>query len=75
MISKEVLKSIIIEGQEILDEITAIPRAAEIEQNARYVFVGIRQSGKSYMQYLQAKRLISEGHSVKEISCLPKVWN
>lgn len=67
MISKEVLKSIIIEGQEILHEITAIPRAAEIEQNARYVFVGIRQSGKSYMQYLQAKRLISEGHSVNEM--------
>lgn len=67
MISKEILKSIIIEGQEILDEISAIPRTAEIEQNARYVFVGIRQSGKSYMQYLQAKRLISEGHSVKEM--------
>lgn len=67
MISKEVLKSIIIEGQEILDEISAIPRVAEIEQNARYVFVGIRQSGKSYMQYLQAKRLISEGHHVNEM--------
>lgn len=67
MISKETLKSIIIEGQEILGEITAIPRSAEIEQNARYVFVGIRQSGKSYMQYLQAKRLINEGHNVKEM--------
>lgn len=67
MITQEVLKSIIIEGQEILDQIIAIPRAAEIEQNARYVFVGIRQSGKSYMQYLQAKRLISEGHNVKEM--------
>lgn len=67
MITTEVLRSIIIEGQEILDQITAIPRAAEIERDARYVFVGIRQSGKSYMQYLQAKRLINEGHSVKEM--------
>ncbi|MDO4335489.1 MAG: ATP-binding protein [Bacteroidales bacterium] len=67
MITQEILKSIIIEGQEILSDITAIPREAELEPNARYVFVGIRQSGKSYMQYLQAKRLIREGHSVKEM--------
>lgn len=67
MISKEVLKSIIIEGQEIIGEITAVPRAVELEQHARYVFVGIRQSGKSYMLYLQAQRLVKEGHSVREM--------
>lgn len=67
MISQEVIKSIIIEGQELLNEISAIPRSAIIERDARYVFVGVRQSGKSYMQYLQAKRLISEGHDVKEM--------
>lgn len=67
MISREILKSIIVEGQEMLEEITAIPRAAEIEPHARYVFVGIRQSGKSYMMYLQAKRLIKEGHNIKEM--------
>lgn len=67
MISQEVLKSIIIEGHEIIAEISAIPRAMELEQQARYVFVGIRQSGKSYMLYLQAQRLIKEGHSPEEM--------
>lgn len=67
MISQEILKAIIIEGQELIAEISAIPRALELEQQARYVFVGIRQSGKSYMLYLQAQRLINEGHSVNEM--------
>lgn len=67
MVSQEVLKSIIIEGQEILAEITAVPRSAELEPLARYVFVGIRQSGKSYMMYLQAQRLIKEGHDAREM--------
>lgn len=67
MISQEILKSIIIEEQELLTEIVAIPRASHLEANARYVFVGIRQSGKSYHLYLEAQRLIREGHSVKEM--------
>lgn len=51
----------------MLAEIYAIPRQAVIEPQARYVFVGIRQSGKSYMLYLQAQRLIREGHDAKEM--------
>lgn len=67
MISGEILKSIIIEGQEMLSEIEAVPRAVELESQARYVFVGIRQAGKSYMLYLRAKQLINDGHDIKEI--------
>lgn len=63
----ETLKSIIIEGQELLTDIEPIPREIEIEPNSRYVFVGIRQAGKSYMLYLRALQLISEGHSIKEM--------
>lgn len=33
MVSQEIIKSIIIEGQEMLSEISAIPRAADIEPN------------------------------------------
>lgn len=61
------LKSIIIEGQEILSEIKPVPRNMDLEPNARYVFVGIRQAGKSYMLYLQALELIEEGHDLKEM--------
>lgn len=63
----DTLKSIIIEGQELLSEIKPIPREYSLEPNARYVFVGIRQAGKSYMLYLRALQLIEEGHDLKEM--------
>ena len=63
----ETLKAIIIEGQELLEELEPISRDTELEDQARYVFVGIRQSGKSYMLYLRALHLIACGHSKKEM--------
>ncbi|MDE7376168.1 MAG: ATP-binding protein [Muribaculaceae bacterium] len=61
------LKAIIIEGQELLSEVKPVPRAMTLEPNGRYVFVGIRQAGKSYMLYLRALQLISEGHDLKKM--------
>lgn len=63
----ETIKSIIVEGQELLSDITPVSRSMELEPNARYVFVGIRQAGKSYMLYLRALKLIEEGHDVREM--------
>ncbi len=63
----ETLKSIIIEGQELLEEINAVPRSFKFEEWARYVFVGVRQAGKSYLLYLRAKQLIAQGHSKEEL--------
>lgn len=63
----ETLKSIIIEGQDLLTDITPLPRALSLEERARYVFVGVRQAGKSYMLYLRALKLIAEGHDIKEM--------
>ncbi|MDE6299312.1 MAG: ATP-binding protein [Muribaculaceae bacterium] len=67
MVNKEILKSIIIEGQELLNELTVISREFHFEDHARYVFVGVRQAGKSYLLYLRALRLIAEGHDVREM--------
>ena len=63
----ETLKSIIIEGQELLSELQPVTRSYPLEDKARYVFVGIRQSGKSYMLYLLALQLIAEGHDIREM--------
>lgn len=63
----EILKTIIVEGQELLSEINPLPRESELEDSARYVFVGIRQAGKSYMLYLRALKLMAEGHDRKEM--------
>ncbi|MDE5850155.1 MAG: ATP-binding protein [Muribaculaceae bacterium] len=63
----ETIKSIIIEGQELLTELHPVARNYSFEEKARYVFVGIRQSGKSYMMYLRALQLIAEGHDIREM--------
>lgn len=67
MINKDILKSIIIEGQELLGELTIINREIDFEPNGRYVFVGIRQSGKSFLMYDRARQLIAEGHLLEEM--------
>ena len=64
---QEVLKAIIVEGQEILEEIRVVPRAFKFEEAARYVFVGIRQAGKSYLLYLRALQLLEAGHDIREM--------
>lgn len=63
----ETFKSIIIEGQELLMDLQPTPRKYPLEEQARYVFVGIRQSGKSYMLYLRALKMIAEGHDIREM--------
>lgn len=63
----EIIKNIIIEGQELISQIDPIPRCLSLETNARYVFVGVRQSGKSYLLYIRAQQLIKEGHDPREM--------
>lgn len=65
--NKDVFKTLIIEGQEELQEVELYKRPFEFEEQGRYVLVGIRQAGKSYLLYQRAKHLIEQGHSVKEL--------
>lgn len=65
--NREIIKSIIIEGQELLEELTPVKRAFNFEDEGRYVFVGVRQAGKSYLLYLRALQLISKGHKLQEM--------
>lgn len=63
----ETIKSIIKEGQDLLPEIKLVPRKFEFEKMARYVFVGVRQAGKSYLLYLRANQLLAEGMKLQEM--------
>ena len=63
----EVIKSIIIEGQELLEELKPVERAFKFENEGRYVLVGVRQAGKSFLLYLRVKQLIAEGHKLQEM--------
>ena len=64
---EQVLKHIISEGQDLLQRVTFYPRPMRWEAAGRYVLVGIRQAGKSYMLYQRARQLMAEGHDVREM--------
>lgn len=65
--NKDVFRTLIIEGQEELQEVDLYQRPFEFEEEGRYVLVGIRQAGKSYLLYQRARQLIQQGHNVKEM--------
>ena len=65
--NKDVFKTLIIEGQEELQEVELYERPFEFEEEGRYVLVGIRQAGKSYLLYQFARQLMQQGYSVKEM--------
>lgn len=64
---KEIFKQLIKEGQDEIRNVELYERTFEFEEFGRYVLVGIRQAGKSYLLYQRAKKLLKEGHDIKEI--------
>lgn len=64
-IAKETFRSLIREGQELIGDVKLYDRPFEFEDNGRYVFVGVRQAGKSYMLYKRAKQLLAEGYPLE----------
>ncbi len=64
---KEVFKTLIKEGQDEIQEIELYQRPFDFEEQGRYVLVGIRQAGKSYLLYQRAKQFLANGHDIKEI--------
>lgn len=65
--NKEVFKTLIKEGQEEIRDIELYQRPFCFEKMGRYVLVGIRQAGKSYLLYQRAKQFLAEGHDIREI--------
>lgn len=66
-IGKDIFRSLIREGQESIKNVELYERPFEFEPNGRYVLVGTRQAGKSYMLFMRARQLMAQGHSVEEI--------
>ena len=65
--NRDVFRTLIIEGQEELQDVELYQRPFEFEEQGRYVLVGIRQAGKSYLLYQRARQLMQQGHSVREM--------
>lgn len=67
MIDKELIRSIISEGYEYIPSIDIVPRNVVLEPAGNYVFVGVRQAGKSYTLYQQMQRKLGEGVPVEDL--------
>lgn len=64
---KEIISSIIREGQDYIPKIELYERPFEFEEHGNYVFVGVRQCGKSYMLYQRIQQLLRQGHDIRQM--------
>lgn len=67
MIDNETLKRIIVENQQFIASIELNKRDYAFEPKGRYVLVGLRQAGKSYLLYQRIKSFLSEGRRIEEM--------
>lgn len=66
-ITKETFRTLIKEGQEEIRNVELYDRPFDFEEQGRYVLVGVRQAGKSYMLYKRAKQFLAAGSQPEDI--------
>ena len=64
---RESLKRIIVRNQQFVTGIPLVRRHVSFEPNGNYVFVGVRQAGKSYLLYQRIQELLADGHEPEEM--------
>lgn len=64
---KELFRTIISENQEYIGSIPLVKRPLELEEYGNYVFVGVRQAGKSYLLYQRMQQLLATGVELEDI--------
>lgn len=64
---KELFRAIISENQEFIGSIPLVERPLHLEESGNYVFVGVRQAGKSYLLYQRVKELLGCGINLHDI--------
>ena len=63
----DLFKKILIDNRRLISQIDFIERNILLEDNLNYVFVGLRQAGKSYLMYQRIHQLLKMGHTMDEI--------
>lgn len=63
----DLFKKILIDNRRLISQIDFIERDIVLEDNLNYVFVGLRQAGKSYLMYQRIHQLLEMGHTMDEI--------
>ncbi len=64
---KELFRTIIAESQEYIGRIHLVQRPLNLEEYGNYVFVGVRQAGKSYLLYQRIQQLLANGVDIEDI--------
>ncbi len=64
---KELFRTIIAESQEYIGRIHLVQRPLYLEEYGNYVFVGVRQAGKSYLLYQRIQQLLTNGVDIEDI--------
>ncbi len=64
---KLLLEKIMLENQREVEEHEVVTRNVSFDGFDRYVLVGIRRAGKSYLLYQQMQKLLAEGHDWSEM--------
>ena len=66
-VTKETFRTLIHEGQEEIRDVELYDRPFDFEENGRYVLVGVRQAGKSYMLYKRARQMMATGYLLEDM--------
>lgn len=64
---QELIKQIIGENQEFVQNVKLLQRPFKFEDNGNYVFLGIRRTGKSYLMFQRIHELMKRGTDIEEI--------
>lgn len=67
MISKDILKNVMISNQEEVEQYKIVPREIPTDEYHQMVFVGVRRAGKSFMLYQKMQSMLSKGHKWDEM--------
>ena len=63
----ELFRTIISENQEYIGDISLVERPLALEKHGNYVFVGVRQAGKSYLLYQTMQQLLEARTRLEDI--------
>ena len=63
----ELFRTIISENQEYIGSIPLVERPLTLEEHGNYVFVGVRQAGKSYLLFQRMQQIMRTGTDMEDI--------
>lgn len=67
MISKTLLKQVMVSNQSDVERYEVMPRALPSADYPKYIFVGVRRAGKSFMLFQKMQQMLASGHGWDEM--------